>query len=401
MRRGLSNRAIFVMLAAVTLAQASPATAQTVRLGNDIGLTISGILSATLFTQDAQFGLGNGQQSNFVTTELEDWWHGGDVRNMRLTMRLSGPNFSGDWKANAVVEGDLFGGFNGAAAFGDEQPVPRLRTAFAELTNGRTTFRVGQDWSLTLGNIPISVSHIGFPYGWGSGGFIGWRFTGLFLDQALTARDATTKATVRVAVMKNSWSDESAADQPSAGEAGTPQLEARLNLEGSLNPGSWGAYVVAHWDEKDLNNVRPRGSPDPAENNLTSTAFEAGARLQTGALTIHGNAYSGTAMGHHFAHIIQFGDIDGWGAWGQAGFELTDRWSIWLYYGVDNPDDEDFSTAGDRQQSALLVPMIRFKVGPYSTGLELLKSWVDYRTASGGVDERTGTAVLYSVRFDF
>ena len=387
--------AMLALLAPMSLA------GQTLTLGNDIGLTISGILSASMFTSNAQFGLGNGQQSNFVLTELEDWWHGGDVRNMRLTMKLTGPNFSGNWRANATVEGDLFGGFNGAGNFGDEQPVPRLRLAFAEVTNGRTTFRVGQDWSLTLGNIPVSVSHIGFPYGWGSGGFIGWRFTGLFFDQALSAPTASTKATVRLAVMKNSWSDETVADQPSAGEAGTPQLEARLNIDGTLDPGTWGAYVVAHWDEKDLNNVRPAGSPEPAENNLASTAFEAGARLQTGALTLHGNAYTGKAMGHHFGHIVQFGDIAGWGAWGQAGFELTPRWSLWLYYGMDNPDDDDLSAAGDRQSSTLLVPMIRFKVGPYSTGLEVMQSKVDYRTASGGTEERSGTAVLYSVRFDF
>ena len=397
MRRGLPVRAALALL---LLIPASPSAGQTIQLGNDIGLTISGIVSATMFTSNAQFGLGNGQQANFVATELEDWWHGGDVRNMRLTMKLAGPQFSGNWRANATVEGDLFGGFNGAGAFGDEQPVPRLRLAFAEVTNGRTTFRVGQDWSLTLGNIPVSVSHIGFPFGWGSGGFIGWRFTGLFLDQALTPASAQTKATVRVAVMKNSWSDEPTADQPSAGEAGTPQLEARLNIEGSLTPGTWGAYVVAHWDEKNLNNVRPRGTPEPPDDDLTSTALQAGARIQTGALTIHGNAYTGKAMGHHFAHVVQFGDIQGWGAWAQAGLDLTSRWSIWLYYGMDNPDDDDVVGGNERQKASLFVPMIRFKVGPYSTGLELLQSWVDYRTSTG-TEERTGTSVLYSVRYDF
>ena len=43
---------------------------------------------------------------------------------------------------------------------------------------------------------------------------------------------------------------------------------------------------------------------------------------------------------------------------------------------------------------------VRFKVGPYSTGLEWMQSWVDYRSG-GGEEERTGSMVLYSVRFDF
>lgn len=397
MRGGLLGRLACTLPLLCPLA---PVKAQSLQLGNDVSLSLSGIISASLYLSWARFGLGEGQQANFVASELEDGFHGADVRNTRLAARLTGPEFSGNWRASAVVEGDMFGGFNGAGAFGDEQPVPRLRLAYAQVSNGRTTFRVGQDWSLLLGNIPVSVSHIGFPLGWGSGGFIGWRFPGIFFDQALSASDARTKATLRLAVLKNSWVDEATADQPSAGEAGTPQLEARLNLEGNLDPGTWGAYVAAHWDEKDLNNVTPAGTPEPPDDNLSSTAFEAGARVQTGALTIHGNAYTGKAMGHHFAHIVQFGDIQGWGAWGQAGLDLTSRWSVWLYYGVDNPDDDDVTGSNERLQSALLSPMLRFKVGPYSTGLEWLHSWVDYRVG-GGTEERTGSMFLYSVRFDF
>ena len=397
MRGGLLGRVACVLPLLYPLA---PLQAQAIQLGNDVSLTLSGIISASLYLSDARFGLGEGQQANFVASELEDGFHGADVRSTRLAARLTGPQFSGNWRASAVVEGDLFGGFNGAGAFGDEQPTPRLRLAYAEVTNGRTTFRVGQDWSLLTGNIPVSLSHIGFVLGWGSGGFIGWRFPGMFLDQALTPSDASTKATLRLGVLRNSWVDETTADQPSAGEAGTPQLEARLNIDGRLDPGTWGAYVAAHWDEKDLNNVTAAGTPEPPENNLTSTAFEAGARIQTGAVTMHGNVYTGRAMGHQFAHVVQFGDIKGWGAWAQAGLDLTSRWSVWLYYGVDNPDDDDVTGSNERLSSALLVPMIRFKVGPYSTGLEWMHSRVDYRTG-GDPEERTGSLFLYSVRFDF
>ncbi len=398
MRRGLLA---WVACALPLVMPLSPVPAQTLQLGNDVSLSLSGIISASLYLSWARFGLGEGQQANFVASELEDGFHGADVRSTRLTARLAGPQFSGNWRANAVVEGDLFGGFNGAGAFGDEQPIPRLRLAYAEVTNGRTTFRVGQDWSLLAGNLPTSLSHIGFVLGWGSGGYIGWRFPGLFLDQQLTSPDATTKATLRLGVLKNSWVDEATADQPSAGEAGTPQIEARLNFDGRLDPGTWGVYLAGHWDEKDLNNVTPAGTPEPPDNTLSSTAFEVGARVQTGAVTIQGNAYTGKAMGHQFAHIVQFGDIEGWGAWGQAGLDVTSRWSLWIYYGVDNPDDEDITGSNERLSSALLVPMIRFKVGPYSTGLEWMQSWVDYRTGGGGEEERTGSMLLYSVRFDF
>ena len=378
-----------------------------VRVGaGDVGLTIRGILSATLFLQDARFGLGNGQQANFVQQELEGWWHGGDVRNMRLTFDFRGPEVRPGWRVNANFEADLFGGFNGAGAFGDEQPLPRLRLAYADLTNGSTTLRVGQAWALTLGNIPVSTSHIGFPLGWGPGGFIGWRFPGIFFLQSLTPTTAATRAQLQLAVMKGSWVDEAAADQPSAGEAGLPQLEARLNLDGRAGGGTWGAYIVGHWDRKDLNNVRAQGAPEPAENNLDSWALEGGARIQSGALTLHGNAYTGKAMGHHFGQIIQFGDIAGWGAWAQGGLDLTKQWSVWLYFGTENPDDEDLAASAttaapnDRVSSWLLVPMLRYKLGPYSLGLEWLYATTEYRTATGTAD-RKGNQLSFSARYDF
>ena len=124
MRGGLLGRVAFVL---PLLCPLTALNAQTLQLGNDVSLSLSGIISASLYLSDARFGLGEGQQANFVTSELEDGFHGADVRSTRLTARLTGPEFSGNWRASAVVEGDLFGGFNGAGAFGDEQPVPRLR----------------------------------------------------------------------------------------------------------------------------------------------------------------------------------------------------------------------------------------------------------------------------------
>ena len=144
------------LVALVCLSSSALFAQQEVRLGSDASLTISGILSGTLFMQDARFGLGNGQQANFVQTELADWWHGGDVRNTRLTFGFRGPRMGSGWRAGATGN------------FSDEQPTPRLRLAYADLTNGSTTLRVGQAWSLLLGNIPVSTSHIGFPLGWGA-----------------------------------------------------------------------------------------------------------------------------------------------------------------------------------------------------------------------------------------
>ena len=176
-----------------------------------------------------------------VQSELADWWHGGDVRSTRPTFGFRGPRIGeSQWRATATLEADFFGPFNGTGNFADEQPTPRLRLAYADLTNGRTTLRLGPGWWFTRGNTPFSSSHFGLRWGWGWGGFIGWRFPGIFVIQSLSDSAAAVRAQLSFAAMRGSWVDEPAPDQPSAGEAGTPQLEAALNLDGRLTRGTWG-----------------------------------------------------------------------------------------------------------------------------------------------------------------
>jgi hypothetical protein len=402
----VSNSLSFRATLAFTVLLSVPLSAmrgqQEIKIGSDATLTIGGIISATLFAQDALFGLGNGQQAEFVQSQLADWWHGGDVRNTRLTLGFRGPLMGNAWRATATLEADFFGPFNTTGAFADEEPIPRLRLAYADLTNGRTTLRIGQAWSLTLGNIPESASHIAFPLGWGSGGFIGWRFPGIFFIQSLTDTSSSVRARLSLAAMRGSWSDETAPEEPSAGEAGSPQLEGALNLDGRFTGGSWSAYVVGHWDRKNLNGVRPKGTPKPPENNLDSWVAEGGLRVHSGVITLQGNGYTGKAMGHQFAHIIQFGDIEGWGAWAQAGIDFTRRVGVWVYYGIDNPKDQDVRASGnDRLKSWLFVPMLRFKAGPYSLGLEWLHNRTDYTLSSVTSAGRKGNQILLSTRFDF
>lgn len=396
----------FALLLAVVPAAA---IAQDVEPGGRETITIRGILGASFYMQDALFGLGNGQKAQFVAEEMEDdaWWHGGDARNVRLTLAFAGPEVLTDWRANAMVELDFFGPFASGGNFGDEQPLPRLRHAWAELTNGRTAVRFGQDFALTWGNLPVSTSHIGFPLGWGTGGLIGWRFLGLQLHHMLTAPDAATTAQVKLGVFKNSWSDEpsppppgavpSADDGPSAGEAGLPQLEARVDLAGRVGAdGTWGAYVVGHYDSKDLDGA---GVDDDAIDDLASWAAEGGARVALGRLTVHGNAWLGQAMGHHFGNIIQFRDVGGWGAWAQAGVNLTERWSVWGYAGTDDPDDEDEDGVPlERQRSVQLVPMVRYQLPQLAFGLEWLHSRTDWFEAPV---ERRGNQVIFSGVYTF
>jgi hypothetical protein len=378
-----------------------PAPEPQVRPGATSTITLRGFVSATAFLQDNTFGFGNGQNAAWVAGNpaTNQWILSSDVRNTRLGLDFRGPPIGGGWNVNGSVEMDFFGGF-APGAFGDEQPLPRLRLAFADLTRGGTTFRIGQFWTPLFGYVPASVSHLAFPLGYGSAGKIGWRFPGIFFYQNLTDAQAATRAQFQLAAVRGSWVADAAALQNhlSPGEtSGFPQLQGRIDLSGRTAGGmNWGAYAVAHYDQKDL---RPYGAEQPGER-LDGHAFAGGLRIVPGPLTLHGSAYTGRAVGQHLAHITQFGDIQGWGAWAQAGLAVTPNWSAWVYYGMDNPDDDDvrttFPTANARLQNQLLTAMLRYTSGPYQLGVEWLRAETDWWLPAVTPLEQTWTGNQYS-----
>jgi hypothetical protein len=401
-------RPVGSLAAILSLALPASGVAQQVTTSQNVSISVRGIFSGSLYAQDATFGTGNGQKAQYVTGEVADWFHGGDVRNMRLTLGLTGPEIKTGWRGNATFEMDFFGAFTSGGNFGDEQPQPRLRLAYVDLTTGRNTWRVGQDWSLTLGNIPQSTSHVGFPLGWGSGGFIGWRFMQVKMIRTLSAPNAPTTTRLQVALLKGSWNDGETGggdDTPTEGERSLmPQIEGRVDFSSAR----WSAYVAGHVDTKDSINV--------AGDKLTSWALEGGFSTTRGDLSIQGNAHVSRGMGHQFAQIVQFGDIGGWGAWAQVGYNLSPRWGVWGFYGTERPNENDLTTipaaevtdatgapiavAARRFSSWLFVPMIRYRSGPYALGLEWLHNDVQVGPSANN-KTRSGNQVLLSARYDF
>jgi hypothetical protein len=415
--RDLVTTVLALAVAAPAVAQQpAPQPAPQVRPGAQSSITLRGFVNATAFLQDNNFGFGNGQNAawaglagpNLPNPATNPWILSADVRNTRLGLDFRGPPIGGGWAVNGTVEMDFFGGFAGAGATSDEQPVPRLRLAFADVTRGATTVRIGQFWSPLFGYVPASVSHLGFPLGYGSAGKIGWRFPGIFFYQSFTDAAAPTRAQLQLAAMRGSWAGPGPnLDHLSAGEtSGFPQLQARLDLGGRTEGGvQWGAYAVAHYDQKDL---RPYGTaPTGDDQRLDGQAFSAGLRVVPGPLTLHGSGYTGRAVGQHLAHITQFGDIEGWGAWAQAGFAFTPSWSAWLYYGQDNPDTDDvraaFPAAPGRLRNQLITGMVRYASGPYQFGVEWLRAETDWWLPAVAAREQTaiGNQYSFSVVYSF
>src|SRR5450432_3035033 len=192
-----------VIFAGALLVTATLSAQATVQLGGAGTLTLKGFISATAFAQNQNMSFGNGQNAEVPAGAqciVDCWFGGGDIRNTRLTLAFDGPKVFGDWKAGGVVEMDFFGGFGSStnSAFVAEQPDPRLRLGYVQLSNGGTTIQLGQNWAPLFGNTAVSLSHIAFPLGYGSAGDIGWRFVGIFVTQKLTPSDAPINADLQV-----------------------------------------------------------------------------------------------------------------------------------------------------------------------------------------------------------
>src|SRR5207244_6386380 len=82
------------------------------------------------------------------------------------------------------------------------------------------------------------------------------------------------------------------------------------------------------------------------------------------------------------------------GPWAQAGYDFTPHWSLWGYYGLDQPDAGKFAqdhptVVGGlpRQQSHEGDVLLRFRAGRYALGLEYYRSVVRYNTGPAHADQ--------------
>jgi len=398
---GFSWVAVALMLGAAATASAQ----EVLKLGEGETLTVSGFINVTLFTDRSRFGnFGQGQNAEWAAqTELstDKLFTDGDIRNTRISFDFKAQPVLGTWAPRGVLELDLFGGQD-LPPFGDEQPRLRGRLAYADLSNGRTTLRIGQYWSPMFGEVPVSLSHLAFPLGYGAAGMVGWRFPGVFLYQELLAADGPATAQLQLAAFEGSGPPASAEDALpvnaiGSGEAsGLPQLEARLNFGRKSETLRWGAYLVGHADWKDTTGAGVEG------DNLTAWGFEAGGNVAPGRLTVHGNYYYGKALGQQFAHITQQGNVRGWGAWGQAGYDFTPSWSLWAFFGIDDPDETRFAKdnptlpALARQVNRDADALLRFKAGRYALGLEWFRAMTRWNTGRTDADQ-FALGVMYSL----
>jgi len=370
-----------------------------------ISVALHGFVSATAFSQNKSFTFGNGQNAEFPVPGSTGNLSGVDIRNTRFWLDFTGARFNDDWGGGGRIEMDFFGGFNGTGGFSASQAVPRLRQAYMDIANDSgTKFRVGQQWDLMfpIDSLPVSLSHIAFPLGYGTG-IVGWRFPGVAWLQDLNHGTSGAKWQFGLGAYSGSWNGpgNNVNFLSGANADFRPQIEARLRVEDK----GWMAFAAAHYSDVDLNGVDGSAAA-PVKSSVKSTGFEVGGVWKPGPWTLKGLVYTGSGLGEIFGNLAQFGDIDDTGGYVQAGYNFTKNWSINAFYAMSKSDRNDVIRWLDNGSTGLVknrqgALSLIYASGPYQLGLEWIHSTLD-STNADLVDKTTsGNQLNLSALYTF
>lgn len=370
-----------------------------------ISVALHGFVSATAFEQNKSFTYGNGQNAEYPIPGSHGNLSGFDVRNTRFWLDFTGAHLNDNWSGGGRIEMDFFGGFNGIGGYSAQQPVPRLRQAYMDIGNDSgTKFRVGQQWDLMfpLDNLPVSLSHIAFPLGYGTG-MIGWRFPGVVWMQDLNHGSSGPKWRFDMGAFSGSWNGPgSNINYQSAANADfRPQIEARIRVEDK----SWVAYAVAHYSDVNLKGVDGTVAT-PVASSIKSTGFEVGGSWKPGPFVLKGLLYKGSGLGEIFGNLSQFGDISDTGGYVQAGYSFTKNWSVNAFYAMSKSDHDDVVQWLGNGSTGLLknrqgALSLLYASGQYQLGLEWIRSTLD-STADGIITKSTsGNELNVSALYSF
>ncbi len=365
---------------------------------------LHGFVSTTGFFQDAPFN-SYGQKALFVggKYEADKPVFGFDIRQTRLNFSVKGPQIMGGATPKAVVEFDMFGidevTVGATSVYGDVSILPRIRVAYVELAWANTTLQIGQQNMLTIGAIPQSLRGIAFPMTYAAG-TVGWRAPGVWGWHTF---GTDTKLEIAWSVQRSQWANGSGLSPGgiNAGySSGLPAFEGRARVFNKM----FDIWLSGHWQTIDRNGPGVIAVPTP-NTDMQTILGTVGTKFNLGPVALSGSAWYGKNAGPLLGNIIQFtpltyqGNIFGYGAWGQAGVNVTKSLSAWFTYGIDHPQYADiFATGNFRMRNQNMVGMVRWQEGGFMMGME----WLYTRTTdSRFADPLTGNQISLSANYYF
>jgi hypothetical protein len=278
------------------------------------------------------------------------------ARETRFGVATGGPKL-GDWTTSAKLETDFYGSApsNGSGSL-------RIRLAYVDMTNGKTSIRVGQDWLpiSTLNPATTNFTIMGY------NGNLWGRIPQATVRQKFSEDVTGYASTYRC---RNEEDDEHGLSCDLVMPWVAAGVQVRKDIFGNGNPASFGLGGAFRNGDVEGKSVTP---------NLVSGEF----RLPWKVVDLQGEAYYGQGMGMEYLHGGGAFNLDGdpirtQGGFVQFGIQAATPVRLHFGYGLDDPRDEDLVADEFYRKSTYLFGNVYYDL---SSGLSVVVEGTQVKT---------------------
>ncbi len=297
------------------------------------------------------------------------------ARETRLGLSIGGPRV-GDWSVSGRFESDFYG----SAQSGGSGSL-RIRLAYAELANGPTSIRVGQDWIPVASMNPSTTNFTIMGYA----GNLWNRVPQVTVRQQF---DERFSGLISVYRYRDADDTENFCDT----DLEMPWIGGKLGYIPYRTDGGAAAFIgfSGAWRKGDVNGISVNPTLLAVEFNFPSDRVD-----------LKGEIYWGNGLGPEYLHkggafnTVGY-EIETHGGFVQLGLQAAEQTRFHIGYGLDNPRDEDVLKCGPAnpnypiadnfyRRNSYLFGNITRQIGPgLSTIME--GTWVDTDWSTGGHD---------------
>ncbi len=302
------------------------------------------------------------------------------ARETRLGFNVKAPE-----APNVKVTGRLEADFYGDLANQDSYQF-RLRLAYIDAAWGDGwSVRLGQDWDAYTSFHPKMLD-AGILAG--TGHLYGRRPQARLTK--VTALSDATRLTFKTAVENGYKNDVDSDGQQDSNASGMPQLVAQAALETRLLSKHDSVFSVSglYGEEK------TRKAPNPDDYSVEMILLAAQLPL-VDPFTLQGTLWSGKNLDAYYAGVLQGvnlpqgNEVSATGGWVEGVYDLNQKLSFGLGYGIDNPDDGDLSLATARTLNQRYFASVFYKLtSSFMIGGEYSVIKTDFRDEGAVTDNR-------------
>ncbi len=294
------------------------------------------------------------------------------------------------------LEFDLFASVTNAT-IAENKPMLQLRHAYFALATGQWKFTAGQTWDLIS---PLNPSTFNYSVLWGVGN-IGYRRPQLSAAYNIAA-SPKTNVTLAGGMFRTIGGDltptltlslgETAEGVDDGTDAAIPSFQGLVDVNHSLPTGGQVRFGISALTGQ-LQAETSLGQAQEYRSWAVVSHFLFNPTKQFG---FSGEVYKGSNLGSYFGGILRNSEINGlgsYGGWISGWVQASSKIRLSAGYGLDNPDDNDFSSGRSRNSSVYGNVRYNF-VPPIAVGLEVSNWETRYKNAETATDLRVQSSFI-------